>query len=510
MYKRGIVNRAARVSAVSGLSTLVSIGFQIISVPICLTYWGKDTYGGWLALYSASMMLKSIDSGYVTYMGNKLTYLYYIDQREMHRRLASAVSAVTVIGLAQLLLATAALLFDDASAWLGVEPSATSSFDERLGLTILLGTWALYGPYQGIVHRLMPPAGLMYQGAWWSMAFQVAQFLAIIAAAILKLTLLQTSILFSAVQASIYFICAIYIRSKLPVFYPWWRGGSRKTGISDLLRSTWLTVTGVIQQGINSGIVVLIATMSGSAGVPLFTTVRTLTNLWATGANVLTAPLFPDLIRFHAAGDREKLISVLKVHWVLVVAAVNLSILVIHPFVEPLYNYWTAGKILLDRALLAGLLGAVAVANVSGLISLYLNGVNSARILLIVAVSRGVTIAICGVMLYPHLGVGAFAAAILLAELLATSIQWRFFSVNYLPKGGARTTRRASLLVALGTATLLLYLLAEMMRPIESKSLYFVAVLGNGVATVFGWRGLDADIRLKLTNSIKNLNEEQQ
>lgn len=41
----GIEHRAAKISLVTGLSTLLSVGIQLVSVPICLKYWGKETYG---------------------------------------------------------------------------------------------------------------------------------------------------------------------------------------------------------------------------------------------------------------------------------------------------------------------------------------------------------------------------------------------------------------------------------------------------------------------------------
>src|SRR5260370_40715769 len=72
-----IEHRAAKVSLVNGLSTILTIGFQLVSVPICLHYWGKESYGSWLALFSAFMLLRSLDGGFTVFVGNKLNYLYH-------------------------------------------------------------------------------------------------------------------------------------------------------------------------------------------------------------------------------------------------------------------------------------------------------------------------------------------------------------------------------------------------------------------------------------------------
>lgn len=73
------------------------------------------------------------------------------------------------------------------------------------------------------------------------MGFQVSQFTGIILAAMLHFDMLQTSLVFAFFQLFIYLASALYIRQKLPAYYPWWRGGRSRTGIKDLASSMWLT-----------------------------------------------------------------------------------------------------------------------------------------------------------------------------------------------------------------------------------------------------------------------------
>ena len=62
MRKQGIEYRAVRVSMVTGLSTFLSVAFQLVSVPVCLHYWGQTTYGHWLALFAAFQLIRSLDA----------------------------------------------------------------------------------------------------------------------------------------------------------------------------------------------------------------------------------------------------------------------------------------------------------------------------------------------------------------------------------------------------------------------------------------------------------------
>lgn len=221
MSRDGIEHRAAKISSIAGLSTLLSIGFQLISVPICLKYWGKETYGSWLALYAAFMLVRSLDTGFISYVGNKLNYLYHQDQNALREHLASSIRGIAVIGAIQLSIGMAAVFSDGIVLLLGVNSGPASDHRSSLALLVLIGTWALSGSYLGIVHRLMIPTGMMYQAAWWSMGFQVSQFTVIILAAMLHFDMLRTSLLFAFVQFSIYLASAIYIRLKLPAYYPW-------------------------------------------------------------------------------------------------------------------------------------------------------------------------------------------------------------------------------------------------------------------------------------------------
>src|SRR5947207_9705058 len=251
--------RAVKVSVVTGLSTILAVAFQLISVPICLRYWGKETYGSWLALFSSFMLLRSLDSGYTAYVGNKLNYLYHQNIAALQAHLSSAVAGIVVIGSLQLILAAGTLIFHPLAVMLGMPAGHTGGLLTKFGLLLLVISWVLTGSYLGIVHRLLIPAGLMYQAAWWAMGFQVCQFGAIVVAAMLRLSMLQTSLLFALSQLAIYVTSALYVRQKLPDFSPWWRGANIRTGLNDLGQSFSLTASNVLQQCATNGIVLMVS-----------------------------------------------------------------------------------------------------------------------------------------------------------------------------------------------------------------------------------------------------------
>ena len=494
-------HRAAKVSLVTGLSTLLSVGLQLISVPICLKYWGKETYGSWLALYATFMLVRSLDTGFVSYVGNKLNNLYHEDQNALHEHLASSITGIAVIGALQLSIGVAAIFYDG-TVLLGVSSDRAADDHSSLALLVLIGTWVLSGSYLGIVHRLLIPTCFMYQSAWWATGFQVCQFTGIILAAVLRFDMLQTSLLFAFIQFSIYLASAIYVRRKLPGYYPWWQGALPRTGIKDLGRSMLLTASNFIQQGATNGAVILISALSGPAAVPVFTTVRTLANLWTNVTNVLTAPLLPDIVRYHATGEGRKLIAISEAYWVLAGFAVNIGVLITYPLIKPIYGYWTAYEVALDKSLLCLLLASIVLTNAGGLIALYLNGINRLGVVLAASVVRGILGLVVGGFLFIHFGFIGLGMAILGGELLALLVMGHYFVMRELSRQCVRLPGRSLVPITVSMASVLLFLMSEGLGFAFASHLYPVALLGVASAGLWGWRKLEPGLRTRLVGMI--------
>jgi len=359
-------------------------------------------------------------------------------------------------------------------------------------------SWVLTGSYMGIVHRLLIPAGMMYQWAWWSMGFQVSQFAAIMVAALLQLNLMQTSCFFALSQVIIYIASAVYMRRKLAGYYPWWKGARVSTGLSDLGHSMLLTVSNLIQQGSTNGLVLLVSALAGPAAVPVFITLRTLSNLWTNVTNVLTTPLLPDVVRFHAKGEGHKLVALNEAHWVLVGSAVNWGVLLTYPLLAALYGYWTGHALVLDNTLLCLLLSSVVVTNAGALMAMHLNGINSLRIVLVASLARGVLGLGLGALSYSQLGLASFGLGILSGELTALLIIGRFFVKYELMAKGIRIPVTAFAPAILGKGSVLLFLASEGLGWFPLSWAWPTAIVAAVTASVWGWSRLNHDIKDRL------------
>jgi O-antigen/teichoic acid export membrane protein len=494
-----IEHRAFKVSFVNGLTTLLAMGFQFVSVPVCLSYWGRETYGRWLALFSAFMLLRSVDGGYTLYVGNKLNYLYHRNTGALREHLASAAVGVALTGTAQLALAASCLLFGPVAVAVGLSADETQGLTGNLGLLVLTVSWVLTGSYLGVVHRLLIPTGLMYQSAWWNMAFQVCQFGAMITAALLRFNLLQTSALFALAQVVIYVASALYVRRKLPEFTPWWQGARSRTGLTDLVRSLALSASNILQQGLTNGAVLVVAGLAGPAAVPLFTTVRTLSNLWTAATTVLTTPLLPDVVRIHATGQSQKLVVLNEAYWTLIGSVVNLGTLLTFPLLPALYSRWTGHSVPLNQPLVCLMLASVIVANAGGLMALHLNGLNRLSIVLSASAIRTLLGLGGGALLFRSFGLTGIGVGALSGELVALLVTAHYYTRRELTGSGVHMPGAAWAPAILSTASVVIFFVGNALGWWSSESSWVPALAGVTVAAVWGWQRLDLELRSRLT-----------
>ncbi len=498
MRDEGVEHRALKVAAVSGLSSITSIGLQVATVPICLYYWGKEGYGVWLGVLAFFGLLQSTGTGFVNYIGNKINILYHRDSLALQKTLASSIAGVIVLGCVQIGIAVLVIEFELLPGLMGV--NLTSLEDKHIGqaVMILTASWVVGGLFWGIIHRLMIPARLMYQAGWWALANQIGLGIAVIAAAAFEASVVWASILFSSVQSIFALSAARYVHYKLPEYSPWWSGFDSKRGLRDLVHSIPLTISGIGQQATNSGVVVLLSGIAGAAAIPIFTTVRTLSNLWTTVAGVLTAPLLPDVVRFYALRQRRKIVATQEVHWTLVGSLINLSLIVAFPLIEPLFGLWTGHIVALDPVLLCSLLASVSVTTFGGVISTYLNGINHSKALLTASVARGVvTLFVAGWIIH-QIGLGGLGVGVAAGELVAVVVGvWFVRRATYSRHMASRLIQKsAPPLVSVGAV--LTYLTSEAMGMQGAPVMQVLAVSVVLISGMLGWRDMDPTVKRRL------------
>jgi O-antigen/teichoic acid export membrane protein len=486
------------VTLVTGLSTVVSICLQLASVPICLHYWGKETYGAWLAVFAAFTLMRALDGGYISYVGNKLNLQYHQDTQSLRQTLASAIWGIVTLGALQLLVVAVLSAAGRLSQITGLDDGEPDGKDAILALLVLVSTWVLTGAYLGVVHRLLIPTGLMYQAAWWALLFQAFQFFALMLAAFHQLSLFHTALLFGLTQAVIYLASALYIRRKLPAYAPWLRDNRPAIGYRDLIKSLPLTLSGVLQNAGSNGLVLVVSSLAGPMAVPLYATARTLSNLWSTLVNILTSPLLPDVVRFHAKAEGQKLATLQEAHWLVIGSLVNISILAAYPFLEPVYTLWTAKHLTLDKPLLGLLLAAVSISSLGYLMNTYLSGVNNLSYVVSTSATRAVLAVALSATLLPYVGLVGVGIAIAVSETVILLITTLIFFRRALAQ--LHTALPTAAYVYAGASALVTstYVIVDGFSVIDSKGVYWLALASVAFLSLLGWKNLDPEIQVRI------------
>ena len=220
--------------------------------------------------------------------------------------------------------------------------------------------------------------------------------------------------------------------------------------------------------------------------------------MWTTATTVLTTPLLPETLRFHAHGDAKKLYAMNQVYWVLVGSAVNWGVLLSYFLLPRLYSFWTGDAVELDNALLCLLLASVVVTNVGAIMSLHLNAINSLRLIVGASAVRCLFGLGGGLMGYEQLGLASFGVGILSGELITLFLTSYVFNKYELVNRGVKVDVISFIPLSLGAGSVLIFLIGQGFNWLPAQWSWIIAATGVLVASGWGWRRLDHDMRTRL------------
>ena len=236
----------------------------------------------------------------------------------------------------------------------------------------------------------MIPTGFYYQSQWWNILYRFCQFLAIIIAAIMGGSILEASFAYVLVQFIVYGATFLYIKRKIPEFYPWWYGANFHIGFSNFKKSLILTFNNFVQQLSSNGLLLLISNIFSSMYLPIFTTIRTMTNTALSITNILINAILPDFIRYHSKKEKEKLKSVFNANWFFGGLIVNMGLILIIPFAEIVFNIWTNNIIQFDYNLFISLVASISLINFGAGLYNYIYGINNLKAVTVITITRAI------------------------------------------------------------------------------------------------------------------------
>jgi O-antigen/teichoic acid export membrane protein len=498
----GAGQRALSGSIAGAVAFIVNLVATLVLVPVLLRAWGAERYGLWLALQSLFSLVITLDTGHHAYVGNELIYLHATDRARARGVLASGLLGAAWLGGLEL-LAAAALLCAGELPWALGQPERALAPRVAAAFALLVIGWVIQGCAGGIWARLYPAAGQYARSVWWGSAYRLLQTLAIVSAVALGGDL-WGAVVASTIMTLAYAALSFRdVRARFADYFPFWRGARLRVALGNLARSLVISACAVALQLQQHGVNVLLSATIGLSVLPAFATTRTVANLFAQAAGIVTGPLLPELVRLHALGEQRKLADTARAIWLVTGAPVNLGLCLGLPFYRPVYEAWTGGAMAFDSELFAWLALAVSLRCLGSPFTSLLVGLNALGAQVWCALFQSLLV-LGGLMLaVPVLGLRAAGVAVALGELCGSVIVPIYCLWGLAPELMRRLPPRSLALGALPSLIVASALLAAA-RGLGAPSVVMTIALGAaGLLYFLQWSELDRPLQDRLLTLVR-------
>lgn len=372
------------------INQVITVGGQLAVVPIYLAFWGNQVYGEWLTLSAAVAYISMLDLGMQTYVVNRMNQYYSRgERREFLCTMQSALLFTTIVsGVGLALLAPLAFTLP-LRKWLQIE--ATGNGTTQIVAALMLGQFLSFIPL-GMMTGIYRSIGEYARGATLGNLQRFTQF------ALVALVLSQGGgmIWLASSQLAVPFVFGLLfvvwdLRRRHPEIEINFRWASARLALSFLAPSWLFLLIQLAASLVIQGSTLLAGVALGAAAVPVFVTLRTLSNVIRQGVGALYHASWPELTSLEARGQYARLA---QVHTLMAkgVIAVSLTAAVWLYYAGPnLVEVWTRGRITYDAALMQAFLALVLSQAWWMTSSLVLISSNNHRGLALAQIAAGVT-----------------------------------------------------------------------------------------------------------------------
>lgn len=505
--KKSIETRTLESTIAGALFFLLLFVQNIILVPLFLKYWGSEKYGIWITIFAFSSLLKTIDLGHQNYVGNEFNIAFFKSKDQAKEILGSAFYIAILLGFLELLVYIFFAWGIKGSNINGLSNSITLNLELRYSLFLFILIWGVSGSLGGLLIRIIYPLGLYAKTVFYSLIYKIAEILILLSSIIFNWSLAELCLFYALITAIYNTLIFYYVKNVMPDFFPWWQRANLKLGFLNLFKSITLTINGFIEQFNSSGIILLISKVIGIFAIPIFTTIRTLTNIVLHITNLVTNPLIPDIIRFHTKGEKNKLNLIFDTNWFIAGLLVNLPFLIVAPFIQLFYKLWVKNNLQFNFNLYILLTLSVAFINTGRSYMEYLSSINSVRSMMIITISRVLLTIGIGFFITPILGLIGIGISILIAEIICSFVLPILFATFELD-GNYRY--KYNLFQLLGFGQILILIIFYLIIYNSSRTMYtnyffyLLSIISMLSLSYLQWRNLDSNVKNRLKNLIKN------
>lgn len=405
----------------NGFGQAVTIGIQLVSLPIFLHYWTLQEYGTWLLVSAIPAYFALADVGIGTVAMNTMTML----AAQGRHREANGVfqTALAMTALSTLLLLAVALMV----IWsfnLGPVRDAPMRFTISF-----LAAVALIGTFTPLFDGLFRASGQFVRGTMAIHVARLAEWAGGIAGLVLHGTMVAVALGFLLTRLAIVVLMVLWTSRRFSAF-KWSIRDASIAHLRDMLpKGAAFLALPVGNALLLQGVTLVVGSTFGAAAVATFNSYRTLSRIPVQLLTTFSRSLWPELSRSYGAGEFGRLERLYRQSSrVSLLACAGACVLVF--FAGPvILEVWSRGKIAMDASLL-GLFLAAALAGCAWQVEQVLLSATNTHIRLSGwYFGAALMVMIVAVLLPPGFGMGAVAGVLIGFELLMLAVSRRLVSI---------------------------------------------------------------------------------
>lgn len=325
---------------------LVTIGIQLLSVPLFIYYWGAAKYGEWLLLTAIPSYLSLSDIGFASVAANEMTILNSRGDREgVVGIYQSGNLMIAFCGIFLFFLICLLVFAFDLSHLLALK--YINSGEVRI-ILMALSLHALLCLFNGMAMGGFRAIGDYALGTFLNNATRLGEW----GCAAVALSFTSSVSTVALVMLIVRVICTVLLLSLLHKKASWLIFGWRAANLSclrRLLKPSLAFMAFPLGYALNiQGITLVIGSLFGGSAVAMFSTYRTLTRFIVQAVNIASHAFTPEISAAYGKGDFFSVSSLYKkckrINWVIGIA----SAIFLLSFGRYIISMWTHNGINFD------------------------------------------------------------------------------------------------------------------------------------------------------------------
>ena len=405
-----IARRIASGAGAYGYAQAVSIGTQLVSLPLFLHHWDMATYGTWLALTALPFYLSLADAGISTASSNQMIGLITQGQKARAAEVfQSAVAFLASVSLLILLIVGATLL---------LLPTTALEVPQWKAVLMLLSISVVLGLFCSLAEVIYKATGGYAAGTYLVTTGRLVEW----AGGLTGLVLTQSfiGVAASALLARLgYTLLCLWLSQRRTDFLRW---GVRRASLADIKQAAApgalflsLSLTNALSL---QGFTLLVAATLGPAATAVFNTYRTVARIVVQVTNALSNPLWPELTALKGQRDDGAFWKLYRRANRLGLAIAAAGALLVYGVSPWLLDLWTHGQIPFTATSMALFLGYAAVCSATQVPRVVLMSINRHAGLAAQSLLAAVVSLVVAWLVWGSAGMAGVVGAMLLGEAL--------------------------------------------------------------------------------------------